>query len=161
MWSIPKVTPLLELSPAESPVLWHSGRNDLRVCVLSQMLPLARVATDFYIIQKERWKSTGKTFEIFLSSGGRLLKGKVWCGGRTDLRFCRLSQMSRLPTVRISYDEFLRMIFLNSDGRVFVSFLWFRFWWSSFRNVIVVPQNLPSHFLNIFSSQDLWRPRYS
>ena len=41
------------------------GELTWRFCICSQMLRLARVATDFYFIQKERWKSTWKTSEMF------------------------------------------------------------------------------------------------
>ena len=62
----PKVTPLLNQSPTESPVLWYGGRTDLGFCVcVCKCFGLARVATDFLFYPKERLKSTAKTFVIF------------------------------------------------------------------------------------------------
>ena len=59
--------------------LWYGGRTNLMFCVcIRKCCSLARVATKFSFIQKERWKSTGKTFrDYFSGSGGRLWKGKV------------------------------------------------------------------------------------
>ena len=47
-------------------------------CIWSQMLQLARVATDFSFIQKGKVKKHRKNlWDCFLSSEGRLWKGKV------------------------------------------------------------------------------------
>ena len=75
----PKVTPLLENYPAESPVLWYGERTDLGFCVcVRKCFSLARVATDFLFYSKERLKSTGKNLlRCSMGSGGRLWKGKV------------------------------------------------------------------------------------
>ena len=60
-------------------MIWELIRCEMHICyymcdtvgeltwgffLLLQMLRLSRVATDFSFTQKERWKSTGKTFEI-------------------------------------------------------------------------------------------------
>ena len=66
------------MSPTESPVLWYGGRIDFWVLrfIVNIMDSKSRHRIFFYPI-KEMVKRTGKTFETFLSSGGRLWKGKV------------------------------------------------------------------------------------
>ena len=52
-------------------IRWENWLDVLRL--YSQMLRLARVATDFLFYPKERLKSTAKTFwDVFLGSGSRL-----------------------------------------------------------------------------------------
>ena len=78
MWSSPKVTPLLKLSPAESPVLWYGGRTDLVFCVLFQMLRFRKSRHRLFFYPKGKVKKIRKDlWDYLLSSGGRLWKGKV------------------------------------------------------------------------------------
>ena len=66
----PKVTPLLKISPAESPVLVYGGRTDYGfVFVFANVSVEQESPPTFYFILRKGLKSTAKTFEIFLGFG--------------------------------------------------------------------------------------------
>ena len=66
----PKVTPLLKVSPAESPVLWYGGRTDYGFAFVFANVSVEQESPPtFYFILRKGLKSTAKTFEIFLGFG--------------------------------------------------------------------------------------------
>ena len=78
MWSSLKVTPLLRFTLAESPVLWYGGRTDLGVLCLIANVAVSKSRHRLFFYPKRKVKKHMKDpWDYFLSSGGRLWKGKV------------------------------------------------------------------------------------